>query len=199
MTGDTDRDKLPEGSDELRNANGMARRRLVRSALAAPVVLSSLASKPVLGAEAYHCTVSGQLSGNVSAHPGDVICAARSVRAGPSGLIPHSWTSDHKGDLPNASGDGNTSQKSSSSSNWNVVHAFQRLQWARDTFYYSKSSSAFRRPHDIDEWARWPRRRCTRCLPLQIANLRAAVCTISVERQWFPLNSTAIAWDPATQ
>ena len=142
MTGDTDRDKLPEGSDELRNANGMARRRLVRSALAAPVVLSSLASKPVLGAEAYNCTESGQLSGNTSSHPGDVICAqigsSRSFW-----LDSNSWTTIIKGDLPNASGDGGTSKKSSSSSNWSVGTRFNGYSGLESTFYYSKSSSDF--------------------------------------------------------
>ena len=43
------------------------RRRLTKSALAGSVILGSLLSRPVLGAP-YHCTVSGQLSGNLSNH-----------------------------------------------------------------------------------------------------------------------------------
>lgn len=36
--------------------------------MAAPIVLASLASKPVLGAAPHNCTISGQVSGNVSTH-----------------------------------------------------------------------------------------------------------------------------------
>ncbi len=43
------------------------RRRLTKGGLAAPVILSSLVSKPVL-ANAWTCTISGQMSGNVSGH-----------------------------------------------------------------------------------------------------------------------------------
>ena len=43
------------------------RRRLTKSALAGSIVISSLLSRPVLGAP-YQCTVSGQLSGNMSNH-----------------------------------------------------------------------------------------------------------------------------------
>jgi hypothetical protein len=74
MNGDIDRDKLPGGSDELRRSNGMARRHLVKSALATPVVLSSLASKPVLGETLYQCTVSGQVSGNLSRDANEALC-----------------------------------------------------------------------------------------------------------------------------
>jgi len=44
------------------------RRRLAKAGLAAPVVLATLASKPVLGAAPHNCTISGQVSGNVSTH-----------------------------------------------------------------------------------------------------------------------------------
>lgn len=50
------------------------RRRLTKGSLAAPVVLASLASKPVLadfnlgGGVPWLCTLSGQLSGNMSGH-----------------------------------------------------------------------------------------------------------------------------------
>lgn len=79
------------------------RRRLTRAGLAAPVILASLASKPVLGAPrfgaAHNCTISGQLSGNVSTHT-QVECAtlgkapAHYYNAGQS---PASW--------PNAAAD----------------------------------------------------------------------------------------------
>jgi hypothetical protein len=45
----------------------VSRRRFARAGLSSSVVLGSLVSKPVLGQVAYRCTVSGQLSGNVSA------------------------------------------------------------------------------------------------------------------------------------
>jgi len=44
------------------------RRKLVKGGLAAPVVLATLASKPVLGAAPWKCTISGQVSGNMSGH-----------------------------------------------------------------------------------------------------------------------------------
>lgn len=44
----------------------LSRRRFTRAGLSGSVVLGSLASKPVLGASTYHCTVSGQVSGNLS-------------------------------------------------------------------------------------------------------------------------------------
>lgn len=43
-----------------------SRRRFTRAGLSSSVVLGSLVSKPVLGAAPYHCTVSGQVSGNMS-------------------------------------------------------------------------------------------------------------------------------------
>lgn len=44
------------------------RRRLTKGGLAAPVVIGTLLSRPVLGAAPHNCTISGQLSGNVSTH-----------------------------------------------------------------------------------------------------------------------------------
>jgi hypothetical protein len=41
----------------------ISRRRLTKSGLAAPIVLATLASKNALAAPAYHCTISGKLSG----------------------------------------------------------------------------------------------------------------------------------------
>lgn len=50
------------------------RRRLAKGGLAAPVVLGTLLSRPVLGAAPHNCTISGQLSGNVSTHGTPVDC-----------------------------------------------------------------------------------------------------------------------------
>jgi len=50
------------------------RRRLAKGGLAVPVVLATLASKPVLGAAAYNCTISGKLSGG-STHGQEQPCA----------------------------------------------------------------------------------------------------------------------------
>ena len=44
----------------------MSRRRFTRAGVTGSVVLGALASKPVLGAAPYQCTVSGQVSGNLS-------------------------------------------------------------------------------------------------------------------------------------
>lgn len=44
------------------------RRRLAKGGLAAPIVMGTLLSRPVLGAVPHNCTVSGQISGNVSTH-----------------------------------------------------------------------------------------------------------------------------------
>ncbi|MFP5398922.1 MAG: hypothetical protein ACLGIT_11385 [Gammaproteobacteria bacterium] len=44
----------------------LGRRRFTRAGTAVPVVLGALSSKPVLGASLTHCTVSGQVSGNLS-------------------------------------------------------------------------------------------------------------------------------------
>lgn len=68
-------------SAAARGADGspvsMSRRRFARAGAAAPVVLGSLVSKPVLAGDVeriYHCTISGQLSGNLSAHPNKIDC-----------------------------------------------------------------------------------------------------------------------------
>lgn len=50
------------------------RRRLTKGGLVAPVVIGTLLSRPVLGAAPYNCTISGQISGNVSAHGPDQSC-----------------------------------------------------------------------------------------------------------------------------
>src|SRR4030042_3398763 len=59
------------------------RRRLTKGGLVAPVVIGTLLSRPVLGAAPYNCTISGQLSGNVSTHQQGV-CSSL-------GLSPQRW------------------------------------------------------------------------------------------------------------
>jgi hypothetical protein len=54
---------VPEAGEERAY---VSRRRFTRAGLTSTVVLGSLASKPVLGAAPYHCTVSGQASGTLS-------------------------------------------------------------------------------------------------------------------------------------
>lgn len=61
-----------------------SRRRLTGAALAGPVVLGSLSSKQALGAVAYKCTVSGQVSNNFSPKRDDANC-------GILGLSPGCW------------------------------------------------------------------------------------------------------------
>ncbi len=60
-------------------APDLSRRRFTKGGLAAPVVLATLASKPVLGAS-YHCTVSGKISGNTSAPHGDGSCTVSGAK-----------------------------------------------------------------------------------------------------------------------
>jgi hypothetical protein len=65
---DSRQSKREEASAASGDHSGISvsRRRFTRAGLSGSVVLGSLASKPVLGAVPYHCTVSGQVSGNLS-------------------------------------------------------------------------------------------------------------------------------------
>lgn len=72
-------DRPAEGPDqkgEFHRPSPMARRRLVRSALATPVVLSTLTSRPVLGGQHTGCTPSGQFSGVSSHSPEPETCSS---------------------------------------------------------------------------------------------------------------------------
>ncbi len=53
-------------SDQPVERPDLGRRRFTRAGVSGSVLLGSLASQPVLGASTYHCTVSGQVSGNLS-------------------------------------------------------------------------------------------------------------------------------------
>ena len=53
----------------------MSRRRFAAAGTAAPIVLGSLVSKPVLASAPYNCTISGQMSNNASPHPGTATCS----------------------------------------------------------------------------------------------------------------------------
>jgi hypothetical protein len=87
----------------LRHGVLVSRRRLAKAGLASPVVLGSLMSKPVLGADPlYHCTPSGQQSGNLS-RTSTVSCKI--------GISPAAWAIDSawpspvtKGTDPNNNG-----------------------------------------------------------------------------------------------
>jgi len=58
------------------------RRRLTKGGLAAPIVLGTLLSRPVLGAAPYNCTISGQMSGNTSSHGDPVDCSTLGLSPG---------------------------------------------------------------------------------------------------------------------
>lgn len=49
-----------------------SRRTLTKAGLAIPAVLGTLASRPVLAAVPWKCTISGQVSGNVSGHENEI-------------------------------------------------------------------------------------------------------------------------------
>lgn len=53
---------------EVRSQVDERRRRFTKGGLAGPIVFGTLLSRPVLGAAPHNCTISGQLSGNVSTH-----------------------------------------------------------------------------------------------------------------------------------
>jgi len=80
------------------------RRRLAKGGLAAPIVLGTLLSRPVLGAAPYNCTVSGKLSGNTSSHGAPVICYTLGKSPGYWGnqAGTHPWTPLNKNALFNA-------------------------------------------------------------------------------------------------
>lgn len=67
------------------------RRRLTKGGLAAPVVLATLASKPVLGAAPHNCTISGQVSGNVSTHEQGVCALLGNNPNYYAALAPANW------------------------------------------------------------------------------------------------------------
>ena len=72
------------------------RRRLTKGGLAAPVVMGTLLSRPVLGAAPHHCTISGQVSGNMSTHDQSILCStlgrSPSQFASTPGSLPSSGT-----------------------------------------------------------------------------------------------------------
>lgn len=73
------------------------RRRFTRG-LAAPVLLGTLASQPVLGQSLYHCTPSGQWSGNIS-HRSTFECGSLGMSP-EEWLATDDWSPYDKGDLP---------------------------------------------------------------------------------------------------
>ncbi len=97
----------PEDSGQLPGVGApvsLSRRRFARGA--APVLLGTLVSKPVLGAE-YICTVSGHASGNASAHlTDDAVCdVGRGINYWRNNAWPDGFT---KGGLPVANTTTNT-------------------------------------------------------------------------------------------
>jgi hypothetical protein len=75
------------------------RRRFAKGGLAAPVVVGTLLSRPVLGATGHNCSISGQLSGNVSTHQ-QVTCS--SLGQSPETWLP-AWPWGQSADFYNAS------------------------------------------------------------------------------------------------
>lgn len=70
----------PEQQDAVQDTPvNASRRKLTQASLAAPVVLGTLASRKVLAAPQYHCTISGQMSGNLSRPGGDSCKTGKNV------------------------------------------------------------------------------------------------------------------------
>lgn len=94
--------KSPEQGKPAVNAG---RRRFARAGAAAPVVLGTLASQPVLATGGgtkppYHCTISGQMSGNLSRAPDSTNC--KTLGRSPGYWKNHAWPSGVKGSLPSS-------------------------------------------------------------------------------------------------
>lgn len=94
--GSSESPKLPPTAGRV----SASRRQFAKAGVGAPVVLGSLLSKPALGA-GYHCTISGQLSGNISSHPTDN-CSA--LGGSPTYWMTNNWPNGTgypiKGDNP---------------------------------------------------------------------------------------------------
>lgn len=81
---------------QRRNQPNAGRRRFARAGAAVPVVLGSLASKPVLGSSvSTYCSVSGQMSGNLSRRlPEGVSCADSGSNAAHWTNVNTSWPTE---------------------------------------------------------------------------------------------------------
>jgi hypothetical protein len=64
----------PQSTPQAPTPVDASRRRFAKAGAATPVVLGSLLSKPALATQPYNCTISGQMSGNMSTRPGMVDC-----------------------------------------------------------------------------------------------------------------------------
>lgn len=98
VEGDID-DAARKAGDESIDVHA-SRRRFMRAGLSSSIVLGSLHSKPVLGAAPYHCTPSGQLSGNLSRTGAASECAKGDSIS--TWLVLPDWTAGgmKKGSLP---------------------------------------------------------------------------------------------------
>lgn len=67
------------------------RRRLAKAGVGASVVLGTLLSRPVLGQAPHNCTISGQISGNVSSHAQGVCSSLGSGPSFYSAQTPSAW------------------------------------------------------------------------------------------------------------
>jgi hypothetical protein len=102
MNAEQDRNDAEAGLEPRSETINASRRRFTRAGLSASAVLGSLASKPVLGAAPYHCTVSGQVSGNMSPRAdGNLTCVIGDPRS--TWLTNLNWPSPiTRGSLPDA-------------------------------------------------------------------------------------------------
>lgn len=100
MNSKPDPSSSPQPLPEAEAAKVESRRQFARAGLAAPIVLGSFISRPVLGAVPYQCTVSGQVSGNLS-RPSDIaVCKVGESLTTWQSSTP--WPSQiNKGTLPN--------------------------------------------------------------------------------------------------
>lgn len=135
----------PEQGQPAVNAG---RRRFARAGAAAPVVLGTLASQPVLATGGgatkppYHCTISGQMSGNLSRKPDSTDC--KTVGRSPGYWKNHAWPAGVKGSLP-ASGSCTMAQGTSLGTLFSATfrHAFSRKTANDKCVIYDMRQRAF--------------------------------------------------------
>jgi hypothetical protein len=140
------------GANALRNSL-VTRRRFAKAGAASSVVLGSLVAKPVLAytdKQIYHCTVSGQLSGNFSSHPDVIDCKALGKSPGywknngpwPAGTVQGALNAGMCSSTANSTPVG-TYFNGFSSGGSTLINAFKRKTVNSTCLIYNLKESAF--------------------------------------------------------
>jgi len=135
--GSSESPKLPPTAGRV----SASRRQFAKAGVGAPVVLGSLLSKPALGA-GYTCTISGQISGNISSHPTADTCSE--LGRTPSYWVGNAWPTG--GGYPSK---GNNPASSTNNCRWNggLVKGTSFSAWANggktlgNYFYFNPNTA----------------------------------------------------------